>query len=219
MLLLLFLLPGANSVLGESQVIRGNRGNQLLGVRIGLLHYTSSDKQTYPEGVVFSGAIENGFVAEAFYNYYFLDQLGLEISLGNANRGDIVFESDSIGRLFGAASVYPIAVGLKLTPLSGIVRDHYQPFLSAGGALVITRELFEGGYLTNPYDYYDLSTKSKTDVGWWVGGGFESYVSSTICVHSSLTYYGIDYSEPIAGNKDHSGYRLAFGIAYIFRKK
>jgi len=201
------------------KAIKGNRGNQLVGLRIGVYHFTSNEESIFGDNLVSSSITKNGFAAELFFNYFFLDQVALEVSLGNANRGDILFENDSIGRLFGSASVYPIAVGIKVTPLSGIIRDRYQPYIHGGGSLVVTREIFEGGRLTGPYTFYDFSSKSRTGLGWWVGGGFESYVSSTIAVTSNFKYYSIDYSKYIAGYKDHSGYQISVGVAYIFRKK
>jgi len=202
----------------EAEPIRGNKGNQIIGIRLGIYHFTTAEESIFGDNLVFSGAHENGFAAEFFFNYYFLDQLALEVSLANANRGDILFESDSIGRLFGSANVYPMAVGLKFTPVSGIISEKFQPYFFGGGSLVITREIFEGGTLYGPYTFYDFDSKSRTDVGWWAGGGIESYLSRKILLSSSFKYYSIEYSKYIAGYKDHSGYQITVGIGYNFKK-
>jgi hypothetical protein len=204
---------------GSDVVIVGNRGNQLVGARVGIYHYTTNEKSIFSDNLVASSTTSDGFAAEVFYNYFLLDQLAMEISLGSANRGDILYE-DSTARLFGSANVYPMTFGIKITPLSGLVSDHYQPYVDGGGSVVVTREIFEGGTLyTDYYSPYDFGSKSKTSVGWWAGGGFESYVAQTLAVTSNFKYYSIDYSKYIAGYKDHSGYQISVGLAYIFRKK
>ncbi|MBU1318970.1 MAG: outer membrane beta-barrel protein [candidate division Zixibacteria bacterium] len=219
-LLFTLLLQAAWAQDDSHNTIKGNRGNQLVGVRLGIYHFTSNEESIFGDNLISSSTTNNGFAAEVFFNYFFLDQTALEVSLGNANRGDILYENESIGRLFGSAGVYPMTLGLKITPLSGIVSGHYQPYIHGGGSLVVTREIFEGGTLyTDQYAYYDFGSKSRTAFGWWAGGGFESYVSSTIAVTSNFKYYSIDYSKYIAGYKDHSGYQISVGIAYIFRKK
>jgi hypothetical protein len=198
----------------------GNRGNQLVGIRLGVYHFTTDETVAPSEGLEIIGSKKDGFAAEFFYNYFLLDQLAFEFSLGSASRADIIFRSAEIGEFFGSINVFPIAVGMKVTPLSGLVSDRYQPYFHGGGSLVITRELFEG---IRRVDYQALLNRggplSRAAFGWWAGFGFESYVSARICVTSSFKYHSIDYSESIGGFKDHSGYQIAFGVAYIFRKK
>lgn len=205
---------------GSSDQPIGNKGNQLVGIRIGSYHFTTDEELSISEGLEISGGSKNAVTAELFYNYFFLDQLGFEFSLGSATRSDITFESDSIGEFLGTVNVYPIAVGVKLTPLSGIVSEYFQPFVHGGGSLVITREMFEGARRIDIREYLDRGgEQSKTDFGWWAGAGFESYVSSRICVTSNFKYHSIEYSESIGGYKNHSGYQIMVGVAYIFRKK
>lgn len=198
----------------------GNRGNQLLGIRLGVCHFTTDEATSPSEGLEVIGGSKNAFTGELFYNYFMLDQLALEFCLGSNARGDITFRSPEIGEFFGSVNVYPIAVGIKLTPLSGLVSDHYQPYFHGGGSLVVTRELFESANYVDIYAYYDRGgQKSRTDFGWWAGFGFESYIMSSVCVTSSFKYHSIDYSKSIGGYKDHSGYQITFGAAYVLRKK
>lgn len=200
--------------------IIGNRGNQLVGIRLGVYHFTTDETVSLSEGLEIIGSKKDGFAAELFFNYFPLDQLAFELSLGSASRADIIFRSAEIGEFFGSINVFPIAVGMKVTPLSGLLSDHYQPYFHGGGSLVITRELFEG---IRRVDYQALLNRggalSRAAFGWWAGFGFESYVASKICVTSNFKYHSIDYSESIGGFKDHSGYQITFGVAYIFRKR
>ena len=191
----------------------------MAGIRLGAYHFTTDEDAVPSDGFEIKRGGKDGFAIEAFYNYFFLDQVGVEATLGSANRDDLIFESEEIGQLFGSANVYPIAVGIKLTPLSGLVSDHYQPYFHGGGSLVITREMFQGGKFKDLYALYERGSKSRTDFGWWIGAGFESYISSVVCVTSNFKYHFIDYSKPIAGYKDHSGYQITLGVAYILRKK
>jgi hypothetical protein len=217
------LFMAAQVTLAESNAssgIIGNRGNQLLGVRLGVYHFTTEETVSPSRGLDIIGGHRNGFAGEFFYNYFPLDQLGLVATLGSSSRSDIIFRSQEIGEFFGSVNVYPIAVGIKLTPVSGLVSDRYQPYFHGGGSIAITRELFEGVRSIDLEAYWGRGgSQSRTDFGWWVGTGFESYVASNICVTSSFKYHSIDYSESIGGYRDHSGYQVAFGVAYIFRKR
>jgi hypothetical protein len=191
-----------------------------VGIRLGVYHFTTDETVSLSEGLKIIRSKKDGFAAEFFYNYFLLDQFGFEFSLGSASRADIIFRSVEIGEFFGSVNVFPIAIGLKVTPLSGLVSEHYQLYFHGGGSLVITRELFEGARGVDIDAYLDRGgAQSRTDFGWWAGFGFESYVSSRICVTSNFKYHSIDYSESIGGFKDHSGYQITFGVAYIFRKK
>jgi opacity protein-like surface antigen len=193
---------------------------QYIGVRIGLFHTTSTDESVFVDLPVTSSIGSNAISAEFFYNYFFLDQIGFEIILGSISRGDIEFVDDSSYRLLGSANVYPIAIGLKLTPLSGITSRSFQPYIHGGGSLVVTRELYESGQLAGQYnDLYAFGSRSETDFGWWAGGGLESFVSSSVCITSDFKYQSIKHGEYIAGYKDHSGYQITFGVGYIFRKR
>ncbi len=191
-----------------------------MGVRIGLYHTTSTDKSVFVGLPVTSSIGRNALSAEFFYNYFFLDQIGFEIILGSISRGDIEFEDDFDHRLIGSANIYPMAIGLKLTPLSGITSRKFRPYIHGGGSLVVTRELYEGGQLAGQYnDLYAFRSRSETDFGWWAGGGLESFVSSSVCITSDFKYQSIKHGEYIAGYKDHSGYQITFGVGYILGKQ
>jgi hypothetical protein len=218
----LVLVAVAGFAAAQEDLDGGGRGDQLVGLRFGLYHNTG-DRGAAPDSSpspVRSNISENAVTMEFFYNYYVLDWLAFEGILGTISRGDVEFSDDLGNRAFGSASMYPIQVGLKLAPLSGHVSDNYRPYIHGGGALFVVREIYEGGYLASPYDdYYTFATRSKTKFGWWLGGGFESYVSQTICLTSDIKYESISYSDIIAGFRDHSGYQITVGVAYIFRHK
>ncbi len=198
----------------EQNVLIGNKGNQMLGVRFGVHSFTTNEEGTF-EDLDVNTSTDVSFAAEFYFNYFLVDKLGMELSLGSAHRGEVVFrDSNSALVSYGSANVYPMSVGLKATPLSGWVSDHYQPFFLIGGSLVVARRIFETGDL----GLYAYGTESETDFGWFWGAGFESYISHSICVSSSFKQYSIDYSDYIAGYKDHSGWQIIVGIAYIWRQ-
>ncbi len=193
---------------------------QYAGVRIGLYHTTATDESPFEGMPVTSNIGSNAVTAEFFFNYFFIDQIGFEVILGSISRGDIEFKDDQSNRLFGSASVYPMAFGLKLTPLTSLVSRRFRPYIHGGGSLVVTRELYEGGQLAGQYySSYALATRSESDFGWWAGGGIESFVSSSICITSDFKYQSIKYNEYIAGRKDHSGYQITLGVGYILGKR
>jgi hypothetical protein len=196
---------------------RGGQGDQLVGVRIGLFSNSADKVPAYESDSITSSISDNAFLFEFFYNYFLLDWLALDGMIDIISRGDVEIRSGN-DRMFGTASVYPLQAGIKILPFCSLLSETYRPYIHAGGSLVVAREIYDGGYNIY-YDGYEIATRSETGFGWWIGGGFESYVSTSICITSDFKYQSIDYSDYIAGYKDHSGYQFSVGIAYLIRKK
>lgn len=189
------------------------KGLSYAGIRIGVGHTT----QATPDEEFSNYRItsdQNGFYTEAFFNWHFLNELALDIGLASLNRGEFrwtIIEGD----FFGSINIYPIMAGLKIKPLASMLSDDYQPWIAGGGSIVVGRAVIEGG--TNPYIPIS-SAESQTALGWWLGGGFDSFISSTIVLSSSFRYQHMKFGKPVGGYLNHSGYQISFGIGYIFRK-
>lgn len=193
------------------------KGLSLIGIRIGAGHANEdTPDEIYSNYVV--TADQTGLFSELFFNWYFMNELALEIGLASLNRGDFRFNVDE-GDFFGHISIYPIMLGLKVKPFSSFLDEIAQPYIGAGGSIVVGRALIEGGTVFDPYAYINRSVESETALGWWLSGGFESFISTNICLTSSFKYQYMNFNEPVGGYSDHTGYQISFGVGYIFRDK
>jgi opacity protein-like surface antigen len=192
------------------------KGLSYAGIRIGVGHTDQADPDVLYSNFDIT-VDQNGFYTEAFFDWQFLNELSLDIGLAALSRGEFRWTVPDVGNFFGSINLYPIMVGLKIKPLVSQLSDDYQPWIAGGGSLVVGRAVVEGGTVLDP-NVYVASAQSQTNLGWWLGAGFDSFVSSTIVVTSSFRYQHMKFGEPVGGYLDHSGYQIAFGIGYIFRK-
>jgi opacity protein-like surface antigen len=192
-------------------------GLSYAGIRIGVGHTNQADPDVQYSNYDIT-VDQNGFYTEAFFDWQFLNELSLDISLAALSRGEFRWTIPDVGNFFGSINLYPIMVGLKIKPLISMLSDDYQPWIAGGASLVVGRAVVEGGTVYSPYIYIGQAEKSQTSLGWWLGAGFDSFVSSTIVLTSSFRYQHMKFGEPVGGYLDHSGYQIAFGIGYIFRK-
>lgn len=192
------------------------KGLSYAGVRIGVGHTTQANPdEQYSNYRITSD--QNGFYSEAFFNWHFLNEMALDIGLASLSRGEFRWTIPDVGNFFGSINLYPIMVGLKIKPLASMLDDDYQPWFAGGGSIVVGRAVVEGGSILDPYVYVS-SAESETAVGWWLGGGFDSFISSTIVLSSSFRYQHMKFGKSVGGYFNHSGYQISFGIGYIFRK-
>ncbi len=193
-------------------------GLSYIGVRIGAGHSDLGEPdETFLD--YRADVQETGFYTEVFFNWHFMNEFALEVALAALNRGEFRWFVPNTGNFFGTINLYPIMVGLKLKPLASQLSRYYQPYISGGGSVIVGRAVIDGGSVANPYLYYNPDAESETALGWWAGFGFESFVSTTICITSSFRYQYMKFGEPIGGYEDHTGYQISFGIAYIFTKE
>lgn len=193
------------------------KGISYVGIRLGINHITQEDPDVAYTNYNVS-ANRDGFYTEGFFNWHFMNEIALEVGLASASRGEFTWRTPD-GTLFGNINLYPIMAGLKIKPLASLLVDHYQPYVSGGGSFVIGRAVVEGANFYDPYIYYDPSLEDETTFGWWLGGGFDSFISTTICLTADVKYQHINFGTAIGGYENHSGYQISVGAAYIFRNK
>jgi len=192
------------------------KGLSYAGIRLGVGHISqdSPDEQYSDYDIT---ADQNGFYSEAFYNWQFSNNFALEVGLAALNRGEFRWMIEGVGNFYGSINLYPLMVGLKVKPFASFLEDKYQPYFNFGGSLIVGRRLIEGGSIYDPY-FYIGNSDSETSLGWYAGGGFDSFISSTIGLTSSIKYQKMKFDDAVGGYLDHSGYQISFGVAYIFRK-
>lgn len=190
-----------------------------LGGRVGVFSNTEDDLATGSDLVQLFGNKTNIYI-EAALGYYFLPQAALVANLGTYSKGDIRFEAVQAGvgprTFFGSAAIYPIQLGIKLSPFRSTFPLRAQPFVEGGGALIIGTESINSLY----YDYYrdawvDGNIETETDWNWWAGAGVEIPVSRQIYIDFMAKYVNIDFSGDIAGILDYSGWQVSFGFGYL----
>lgn len=195
------------------------RGTTSLGVRVGLFDNSHNEIDAANSDVKLF-ANKTVFYLEGYLNYYLLDVLALSANVGSYSKGDIRFDVyyDGVfdGSFIGQAAVYPMQVGLKLTPFRNELPLHCRPFVEGGGALIVGRETATMGTYGSVFlRYSDGSIGSETDFNWWAGVGTEIPLSPTIQLDFMVKYIKTEFSGDIAGIKDYSGVQISIGIGYV----
>jgi hypothetical protein len=153
-----------------------------------------------------------------------LPSLALVANLGSYSKGDIRFDGYQIGvgsrTFFGSAAVYPIQLGVKLSPFASELPLRMRPFAEGGGALIVGTESINALY----YDYFrdawlDGNIETEADWNWWLGGGVEVPVSRKIYLDFMAKYINVKFSGDIAGIQDYSGWQITFGFGYLILKQ
>lgn len=194
------------------------RGTTSIGARLGLFNNSHNEIDRINSDVRLF-ASKNIFYIEGYLNYYLLDFLALAANLGSYSKGDIRFDvyydGELDGSFIGQASVYPIQLGLKLSPFNGQLPLKFRPYFEGGGALIVGREAANmGTYRTVFGRYTDGTIGSETDFNWWGAIGTEIPLSTTIQVDLMFKYLKTKFSGDIAGIKDYSGVQISIGIGY-----
>jgi hypothetical protein len=209
---LLFFLT-ANVIGGQP------KGTTSVGVRLGLFSNSHNDIDRANSDVKLF-ASKTIFYIEGYLDYYLLDFLAVSANLGSYSKGDIRYDvydgNVLVGSFIGQASVYPIQLGLKLSPFSNQLPLKCRPFLEGGGALIVGRETATmGTYSLAQYQYWDGNIGSETNFNWWAAIGTEIPLSPTIQMDLMVKYLKTNFSGDIAGIKDYSGVQISIGIGYV----
>jgi len=214
------ILLGLLLILFANAVATQPRGTTTVGVRLGLfsndhneIDRGSSDVQLFASRTI--------FYLEGYLNYYLLDFVALSADLGSYSKGDIRFDvydgNTQLGSFIGQASVYPIQLGLKISPFSTQLPLNCRPYLEGGGALIIGRETVTMGstYSLELYQYWDGNIGSETDFNWWAAIGTEIPLSPTLQMDFMVKILKTQFSGDIAGIRDYSGVQVSIGIGYV----
>lgn len=193
-----------------------------LGGRIGI--FSNSETQLASgSSQVKLYANKNNIYAEGSARYYFLPYVAAVANLGSFSKGDIRFEGYQVGvgyrTFFGSASIYPIQLGLRLSPVSEGLPLNMRPYGEGGGALIIGTESIDALY----YDYFrnafvDGNLATETDWNWWAGGGVEVPLSQKIYLDFMAKYINVNFTGDIAGISDYSGWQISIGVGYLVLK-
>jgi hypothetical protein len=209
----LLLVLSVNAIGGQP------KGTTSVGVRLGLFSNSHNDIDRASSDVKLF-ASKTIFYIEGYLNYYLLDFLAVSANLGSYSKGDIRYDvydgNVLVGSFVGQASVYPIQLGLKLSPFSNQLPLKCRPFLEGGGALIVGRETASmGTYSLAQYQYWDGNIGSETNFNWWAAIGTEIPLSPTIQMDLMVKYLRTNFSGDIAGIKDYSGVQISIGIGYV----
>ena len=200
------------------------RGTTELGFRVGAFSNTTNEL-AHSNDVLRLKTHKTMFYIEGFLNYYLTDFAALALNLGSYSKGeirfDIYYNNVYDGSFVGQASVYPVQLGLKLSPFQKQLPLASQPYVEGGGAIIVGREAATLGTYNSVFaNYTDGTLASETDFNWWMGGGVEIPIARTIQLDFMVKYINTKFSGDIVGIKDYSGWQITAGIGYLsFRKK
>ncbi len=143
--------------------------------------------------------------------------------MGTYSKGDIRYDGYVAGygnaSFLGSASIYPIQLGLRVSPFTNQLPLKMMPYAEAGGALVIGKETVAGAYY-DPYlgQFTDGTLNSETDWTWWAGGGTEIPLSPKIQIDVMGKYLDNQFTGDIAGIHDYAGFQVSVGVAFHYLK-
>jgi len=129
----------------------------------------------------------------------------LPIEAGNHVGPDGVFT--------GAESVVSVPFGVRWNPTGGSARSSVKPYLAAGLGPVFGSRAGSGVGSGGVY----TGTRSWTTLGGFAGGGVDLHVGRnwSLGVDAGYTWMS-DFSEPIAGRDNYSGFSFAVGFGFLF---
>lgn len=194
------------------------RGATELGLRLGLFSNSHNEMGQSTNDVRLFANQTNIYV-EGFIDYYLTSWLALALNLGSYSKGDIrldVYINGALdGSFIGTASIYPVQVGIKLSPFKGELPLRSLPYLEGGVALIVGRTTAYSQFAR----YSDGVIGSETDLGWWIGGGVEIPLADRFQLDLMVKYINTKFSGDIAGIKDYSGLQASVGVGFIHLRK
>ncbi|MCP4712631.1 MAG: hypothetical protein GY869_28735 [Planctomycetes bacterium] len=141
--------------------------------------------------------------------------------MGGVSRGDIRINYQNETEYetgFGTALVYPLGVGLGYFPLAPRPDQAIQPFVVAGGSLVIgTETISTTGYSPHIGGFYGLQSESREALGWYAGAGFDWVLGRSFALSAMGKYQYAKFSKELVGVKDFSGAQILIGAAYLYK--
>ena len=195
-----------------------------VGFRVGAFANTT-DELAKPTNVIRLKTNQTLFYIEAYVNYYLTDFAALAVNFGSYSKGEIRFDvyynGVYDGSFVGQAAIYPVQLGLKLSPFKKQLPLAAQPYVEGGGALIVGRESATLGTYNSIFaQYTDGTLSSETNLNWWLGGGVEIPLATTLQLDFMVKYINTHFSGDIVGIKNYSGWQITAGIGYLsFRKK
>ena len=195
-------------------------GKNLIGVRLGpwLADGLTTDIKTEYVRVVSSST---AFHLELFYLYNLKGPLFLDLNFGGVSRGDIRINYQTETEYesgFGTAMVYPLGIGLGFVPLATRPNQAIQPFVTAGGSLVIgTETISSSGY--SPYlgNFIGIQSESREALGWYAGAGLDWLLGRSFALSFICKYQYAHFGEELVGVKEYSGTQILVGAAYVYK--
>ena len=221
--LAVFWLSGSAAAQGWEPVEEPSQrylaGKNMVGGRLGPWLADGLTESIETETVKVSSS-SVAFHIEFFYEYNLAGPLYLDVNFGAVSRGDIRVETESQNGYFsaiGSAGVYPFGIGLKIYPLAANRTLSLQPFVSAGGSLLVGTETlsFIGGDNVVG-NYVGYGSESREALGWYGGGGVTWILGQSFALSFLGKYQHAKFSEELVGQKDFSGVQILVGGAYLY---
>jgi hypothetical protein len=193
-------------------------GKNMVGGRVGPWFAEGFTKDIRTLNITVNSA-STAFHLEIFYLYNLKGPLYLDLNMGAVSRGDI--RIDYVGDAYrtsalGTAGVYPLNVGLQLYPLAVHRRQKLQPFIAAGGSIIIGTETLSYISDTNLGSYLGVSAESREALGWYAGGGLNFVIAESVSLSVLTKYQHAKFSKELVGEKDFSGMQVLVGAAYMY---
>jgi len=164
-------------------------------------------------------ASNTAFHLELFYQTPLVSSLYLDLNFGSVSRGDIriveqVGSADYTAS--GDATLYPLGAGIQWIPFARNINGKFQPFVRAGGSLILGTERLQAIYQDRFGYLVGISSESRFGTGFYSGGGAMIVLGRQFALRGETKYQYAKFSKELFGVKDYSGVQVLFGAAYLY---
>lgn len=167
-----------------------------------------------PDGQ-FQGS-KTAFHLEFFYQPHLIGIVNLDVSVGAISRGQFRIASpDPDINNFGDATLYPIGVGVIVSPFAKQSQWRLQPNFRVGVSLIVLTERIEfrqgNGFLIG------VRTETEAKFGYYAGGGVNWVMGRKFMLTSLVKYQHAKFGDGVAGAGNFSGVQILVGAAFLYR--
>ncbi|MEW5701898.1 MAG: hypothetical protein AB1792_06685 [Candidatus Zixiibacteriota bacterium] len=188
-------------------------GKTLVGGQLGPW-FSGNLQDDFVQSDVRLSASGTAFHLELFYQPHLTGALNLDLNFGAVSRGDLR-ASVTGGSALGNATLYPLGAGMIVFPLAKKEKTRLQPFLRAGGSLVIGTERLD--VVTQDLYAVGTASRSRTAWGYYAGGGATWLLGTSMAIVGTVKYQYVKFDQELFGVRDYSGTQVLVGIAYLYR--
>ncbi|MBD3298187.1 MAG: hypothetical protein GF341_06000 [candidate division Zixibacteria bacterium] len=165
-------------------------------------------------------ASSTAFHLEFSYMPHLTGPLNLDINVGAVSRGDIRI-TQTTGNVgidgFGSATLYPLGLGIAWFPLAKSINTTFQPFLRAGGSLIVGTETVDAVVYDQFGGFIGTSSESRVEAGYYGGAGAFLVLGRQFALTGNVKYQYAEFSEELFGVTDYSGVQILIGAVYLYR--
>lgn len=211
LLVLVFLLSFQVSLIWAENIT----AQKQVGLRFGA--WSLSNQKHSTEIAATYEIKKTSLLTELFYSYGLKSGFTLDFSAGANFKGQSRYETQD-GYFWQSVTIYPLSAGISFYPLSFFTKNKLQIYLDGGGSFIIGSQRLDYGVFNAFAPLPPGFGESQSTFGFYAGMGIGYQVLKYLLLDFDLKYRQAKFDSYVGGIKDHSGFVLALGAAYLFGK-